>query len=229
MEKPIYSPLSVERKYSARLRRIVKWMSKETISRLRAAGDLEETTSQMATEYSSLFKTAAPALFKLTLDDIDKSTSRLLAVQPTPETQTMLSKAADENARLVSSIPHDHFKRVRVVLRKYPGDLEKILQSIKRVSSMSDRKARNLALDQTRKTFQGVAIQKAKSSGASKGIWIHSKGSKKPRHLHLAYHGKEFDLDKGAPVGDDGGNYVMPSEEPNCKCTFKLVFNLEAQ
>lgn len=225
--KPIHSPVSFERKYAARLRRMAKWMGQETISRLQSSDNMADTVSQMSGEYSAMFKTAAPALFKLTLDDIDKSTSRLLAIEPTEQTKLMLATAADENAQLVSSIPQEHFERVRRVLRENPGNMEAIVEAIKKTNAMSDRRAKNLALDQTRKTYQGVAIQKAQSAGASKGIWIHSKGSKKPRHRHLEYHGKEFDLAVGAPVGDNGGNMVQPSEEPNCKCTFKLVFSVE--
>ena len=196
-------------------------MNKEVSSKLKLTGNWEETLNELQAEYSTLFEKAAPALFMPMLTGVDGATSRLLGLQPSEATQVMLSTAAQENAELIRSIPDEHIERVRNIIVQNPGNLEAIVEGIKSAGDISDRRAKNIALDQTRKTYQDVAVQKAKSVGATEGVWIHSHGSKKPRKKHLAAHGKTFKLSEGLPIGDQG-QYVMPSEEYGCKCTFKL-------
>lgn len=199
-------------------------MNKDLKSRLKLTGNWETTLSELQAEYSKMFEKAAPAIFMPMLTGVDNATSRLLGLQPSEETVSMLSTAAQNNAELISSIPDEHIERVRNIIVQNPGNLEAIMEGLQSAEGISERRARNIALDQTRKTYQDVAVQKAQSVGATEGIWIHSHGSKQPRKKHLAAHGKKFKLSEGLPIGDQG-QYVMPSEEYGCKCTFKLVID----
>lgn len=203
-------------------------MNKEVSKRLQTTGNWEKTLDELSAEYSLLFEKAAPAIFMPMLTGVDTATSRLLALPMSEESAAMLSTAAAENAELISSIPAEHTQRVKDIIIQNPGNLEAIMEGLRSAEDISERRARNIALDQTRKTYQDVAVKKAQSVGATEGIWIHSHASKKPRKKHLAAHGQTFKLSEGLPIGDQG-QYVMPSEEYGCKCTFKLKLEFGAK
>lgn len=178
-------------------------------------------------------------MFGPMLDGVQKSTDQkfksLGIGLPDDRQQLFYREAAAESTALIKSIPAEHIAKIRQAIEDSvtgAGGYGDILGRLKEVNGMTDRRAKNIALDQTRKTYQGAAIKQATDATPPgqpvRAIWVHSHGGggdKNPRHRHLDYHGKEFDLRKGAPVGDNGGNYVQPSEEPGCRCTFRLILD----
>lgn len=135
----------------------------------------------------------------------------------------ILSASVSESVDLIKSIPSQYLDRVKgSVMRSITtkdGSIGRLTQDLQKYDGISLKRARNIALDQTRKTYQAVNTQRAKSAGVKKGIWVHTGGTKEPREKHKKYSGKEFDLSKGAPVGNND-EYVMPGEEPYCRCTW---------
>lgn len=84
-----------------------------------------------------------------------------------------------------------------------------------------------------RRTYQNVAVNKARYAGVEYGIWIHSRGSKQPRKRHQRASGHIFSLQtmlfvtgplkgEGAGFTDDDQIPCMPSEAYGCGCTFKI-------
>lgn len=126
----------------------------------------------------------------------------------------------------VQSVPSQYLDKVHEALST-PGDIATLSERLVELHGMSQRRAERVAVDVTRQVYQEVNLTRSRAAGARKGRWIHSHGAKKPRRKHLAAHGKEFDLDKGLPVGDNG-QYVMPSEEYGCGCTFELILDYGA-
>lgn len=201
-------------------------MNRGVRSKLKTAGNnWEETLNSLSAKYSRLFEAAAPAMFFPMLEGTEKELDRLFTVTPSEATKEILKKSAELNTEAIKNIPIDHVERIRDSLIEHPGDLEKLTSILEEVDGKSERQARNVALGLTRKTYQDLALEKAQQTGATEGDWIHSHGSKVPRPRHLAFHGKRFKLADGAPVGDDGGNYVQPGEEYGCKCTFRIVID----
>lgn len=214
-------------------------MTKGVADALSHSGNIRQTLNELATRFGALFEAAAPAMFGPMLDGVQKGVDRKFANlgigTPADDVAVFYRQAAAENAALIKSIPAEHVDKIRKAVEDSisgSGTFDDILARLKEVNGMTDRRAKLIALDQTRKTYQGAAIQRAAAATPPgqpvRAVWVHSHaggGDKQPRKRHLEYHGKEFDLRKGAPVGDNGGNYVQPSEEVNCRCTFRLILD----
>lgn len=146
-----------------------------------------------------------------------------------PALKTIYEASISENVDLIKSIPEQYLGKVKGAVNRSitgTGGIGPLIAEIKKYDGMTDRRAKNIALDQTRKAYQSANIERSKAAGVKKGIWIHTGGTKEPRPRHKAYNGKEFNLAEGAPVGDKGQN-VQPGEEINCRCTFVPVVDFE--
>lgn len=140
----------------------------------------------------------------------------------------IFSASVVENVALIKSIPEKYLNEVTgAVMRSITsaeGGMQYLVPQLQKYEGITLRRARNIAMDQTRKAYQSVNLERSKSAGITKGIWIHTGGTKEPRANHKAYNGKEFELAKGAPVGDNG-EYVHCGEQPFCRCTFVPILD----
>lgn len=146
-----------------------------------------------------------------------------------PTMRTMFEASVSENVDLIKSIPAQYLDRIKGSVNRSitgTGGLGPLIEDIQKYGGMTERRSKNIALDQTRKAYQTVSIQRTKDAGIKKGIWIHTGGTKEPRKLHKGYNGKEFSLSEGAPIGDNG-EYVLPGFQPFCRCVFQPVVNFE--
>jgi len=192
---------------------------------------LDSKLTTLSSRYANLFRDYAPAMFAPVLAGVDKSTQRQFTALKLDDAinadqlKGYFQDAAQKNAQLISTLPMEHIERIRKAVAEKPGDLSALSDILTDADGKLTRRSMNLAMDQTRKAYNDTAMMKAKSVGAKRGIWIHShRGPAHSRPLHVKANGKEFDLDAGLPVGDEGQN-VVPGEEPNCRCTFKLVID----
>lgn len=146
--------------------------------------------------------------------------------QLSPQTKELLKAATASSTSFIKSVPDNYMNTVSngvynsIVNGNGLADLVPLLD---KQESKVRNWAHNTAMDQTRKVYNGLNAGRMKKIGITKGEWIHSGGSQHPRPMHQDFDGQIFDLSVGAPVGDDGGNMVMPGEEPNCRCTFAPV------
>ena len=140
-----------------------------------------------------------------------------------------------ENVSLIKSIPQEYFKQVTgSVMRSITegtgvGD---IYEDLRKFNGMTDRRAKNIALDQTRKAYNTINAERLKSLKVKKFEWIHSGGGAQPRESHMKIDGHIFSLDVnelmkeqaalGVPEKDRG----LPSIPPNCRCTLKPIIEL---
>ena len=134
-----------------------------------------------------------------------------------------------ENVSLIRSIPEKYFTDVEsMVFRSVAkgGDRKALADEIESNFSkrhqITRKRAEFIARDQVRKATSSLSNARQQAAGIKRGIWIHSGGGSEPRKKHVHANGKEFDLDKGLPIGDKG-QYVLPGQEPNCGCTWKPV------
>lgn len=199
---------------------------------LNASGrSLDERLNTLSVKYSNLFREYAPSMFNPVLAGVDTSTQRQFTALKLGDAvnadviQGYFRDVSQTNAQLISTLPVEHIERIRRAVADSPGDMTAMKDILADANGKLDRRANNIAMDQTRKAFNQTSMLKAQSTGATKGIWIHShRGPKHSRPKHVKAHGEEFDLAVGLPVGDHGQN-VVPGEEINCHCTFKLVIN----
>ena len=143
----------------------------------------------------------------------------------------MFEAAIENNVLLIKSIPERYLSDVsgsvlRSITDPNGGGIGKLQQDLRKYEGISERKAKMIAMQETRRAYQNVNIERSKAAGVKKGIWIHTGGTKEPRPKHKAYNGQEFDLSKGAPIGDKG-DWVLPSQEINCRCSWTPLFDFD--
>lgn len=140
--------------------------------------------------------------------------------------QEALKATIAENVSLITSISSQYQERVEGIvyrsIQQGGRGAADIYDDLIKVGGMSERRAHNIATDQTRKATTAFNAERAKSVGIKKGIWRHSSGSAEPRKMHLELDGQEFDLDK-PPVIDPDGTRGLPGYLPNCRCFWTPV------
>lgn len=137
--------------------------------------------------------------------------------------KVVFSATIEENVNLIKSIGEEYLSQVNSIVMRSIIDGEPGIQAkLQKQFGKSKRRARLIATDQVRKAYNNVNMVRCDSLGIKKGIWVHTAGSKEPRPKHKAFNGKEFDLAKGAPIGNNN-EYVHPGQEINCRCIFTPV------
>jgi SPP1 gp7 family putative phage head morphogenesis protein len=142
----------------------------------------------------------------------------------------VFTAAITGNVSLIKSIQGKFFEQIegdimRSIMSPAFGGHEQLIKNLQKYGDVSYKRARLIALDQSRKASQSTGITRMKAAGVTQGIWIHTAGTKEPRKRHKDFNGKMFELAKGAPVGDNDGDYVQPGDCINCRCVFQPVLN----
>lgn len=226
-------------RYDAAIRALVRQMVKATEAALLPRRTMDETSGStlagLLKRFERLFEKKAPKIIDGMLSGVDanskqqvqKSLTDLsggLKIKPNADVEARLTEAAAENVSLIKSIPEQYFDRVTQAVVESQTQGTDLAAELQKIAGITERRARFIADDQTRKVFNSLNTKRLSSVGITKATWLHSGGGLHPREAHLDFDGEEFDITQGAPIGDDGG-YVMPGEEPGCKCSMVPVLN----
>ena len=141
----------------------------------------------------------------------------------TAEMNNALQASIIENANLIRSIPAQHLTQVRTLVMQSVArgrDLSQLTDELQERYGVTRRRAALIARDQNNKATTVMQAARQKSIGITEGIWHHSHAGKVPRQSHLKADGERFDLSKGLFLD---GEWVMPGEEINCRCTWSAV------
>jgi len=139
-----------------------------------------------------------------------------------------------ENVSLIKSIPEEYFKNITgSVMRSITNGrgLADLVPDIQKYEGQTHRRARNLALDQTRKAYNSINKQKLQSLGVTQFEWVHSGGGQHPRESHIKIGGHIFSFENlekeqaelGVPEADRG----LPGFPVNCRCVMKPVVKFD--
>jgi len=135
-----------------------------------------------------------------------------------------------ENVSYIKSIPEQYLKDVTgSVMRSITTGrgLVDLIPDIQKYDGQTYRRAKNLALDQTRKAYNTINRQKLLNNGIKQFEWGHSGGTLHPRESHIKIAGKIFSFENvkaeqaalGVPENDRG----LPGEPINCRCYMRPV------
>lgn len=147
----------------------------------------------------------------------------------TPEKEEVMKALIYENTSLITNIQTHYFEQITgAVMRSITSGLGvgHIEEELNKYRGMTKRRARNIALDQTRKAYNSINLRNMQDAGVRKFEWLHSGGSQRPRKYHMELDGQIFDLDKGAP-NEDGTGYIYPGQEPYCHCRMAAVIEFD--
>lgn len=137
-----------------------------------------------------------------------------------PEKEEVIKALIYENTSLITNIQTHYFEQITgAVMRSITSGagVTSIEKELAKYRGMTKRRARNIALDQTRKAYNSINMINMQDAGVKKFEWLHSGGSQKPRKYHEQLNGQIFDLDRGAPneAGQEP-DYIYPGQLPNC-------------
>jgi len=138
-----------------------------------------------------------------------------------------------ENVALIKSVPVEYLNDIQnAVMRSIAAgegeSLPALEEKLKKATGISDRRVRNIALDQTRKVYGGVNKMRMQAIGINKFEWVHSGGGQHPRTSHMALDGQVFSFDDLPLKGEEGfDNGQYPGQAINCACTMTPVLEFE--
>jgi SPP1 gp7 family putative phage head morphogenesis protein len=178
---------------------------------------------QMASGAQAVSQTALHSSLAKMTGGLSLKTSLL-----TPKLRTVYRAAVQENVSLIKTIAAEYLKNVeRSVMRSITtgNGLETLVPDLERYEGYTHRKAKNVALDQTRKTYNAINRERMTGIGVKRFQWIHSGGGAEPRPLHVAYNGEVFSFDDPPVIDERTGERGIPGQAINCKCTMAPVFD----
>jgi len=127
--------------------------------------------------------------------------------------------STQEAAQLIKTIPDQYLSQVQgQVMRSITtgSGLETLMPFMREKYGQNVRKARSVALDQTRKAYSNISNARMQDAGVEEFEWRHIRRAKQPRHQHIQWSGKIFRFD--APPVDDRFGPVLPGQAINCNC-----------
>lgn len=142
----------------------------------------------------------------------------------------------NENVSLIKSIQEQYLKDVTgSVMRSITTGrgLADLVPDLEKYEGVTKRRAKNIALDQTRKAYNSINRQKLLKNGIKEFEWGHSRGGLHPRESHIKISGKRFSFENiekeqaalGVPEADRG----LPGEPINCKCYMRPIIVFEGE
>ncbi|AYP68851.1 putative head protein [Acinetobacter phage BUCT629] len=134
--------------------------------------------------------------------------------------------ALGENVSLIKSIGNEYLDKVRsAVWRSVKNgyDVESLIKQLKEIDGVTDRRAKNIAKDQTAKLNQAFEKARAEELGVKEAIWLHSGASREPRASHKKANGTRYNIKEGCYID---GEFIQPAWLPMCKCRAKLIIEI---
>jgi SPP1 gp7 family putative phage head morphogenesis protein len=145
-----------------------------------------------------------------------------------PQVVEIYKAAVAENVALIKSISTDYLNQVQgSVMRSITSGrgLEDLVPALQKYEGVTHRRARNIALDQTRKTYNQINRGRMQALGVKSFMWHHSGGGAHPREDHVEMDGKVYRFDDPPVIDERTGERGIPGQAVNCKCTMSPVFD----
>lgn len=228
------------------------WLSTAMTEKLESLGSkwskrFEEFAKQYSPRFVKSILRMSNTQIKSVLKDwfADKRLELIGDIVPV-ELQQVVKANAAYNVSLISSIaPQYHERVLGSVMRSITngGSLKQLTTEIYRYGNMELRRAKIIALDQTRKAYTSITMHNCKRLGIQKMKWLHSHARKEPRPLHITkfngdysnyphvngLDGLIFDLDNPPVIQEKKGKQKeitgYPSQLPFCGCIMVAVID----
>lgn len=249
--KPVRPNLGTEARYRKRLQDLTREMSASVEYWVRSvyranepkiAQDalpskvLERTISRLAVRWQKQFDELAPKLATYYAQSANVRSSKQLSsmlqehgftveFRMTPATRDVMQASIAEQVSLIKSIPQKYFTDVQgSVMRSVSagGDLGALTKQLQENYGVSYRRAAFIARDQNAKATASMTRARQLDAGLTEAIWMHSHGGRVPRPTHVAMNGQKYDVSKGM-YDSAVGKFILPGEEPNCRCLSRPV------
>lgn len=192
-------------------------------------------------QFITIFAQASKPLAENMVNDVQKSSAGTLKksleelagkisvntkVLTTGPVADIAKASVIENVSLIKSIPQQYLKKVEgAVMRSITtgNGLQDLTPFMKKQKGMTERRAKNIALDQTRKAYNSINKGRMQAAGVGKFEWIHTGGGQKPRQDHIEMSGNVYSFDDLPVIDQRTGERGIPGQAPNCRCTMRPI------
>lgn len=133
------------------------------------------------------------------------------------------------NVALIKSIPAQYFQDIQDATMRSITDgkgLADLVPALQQYEGITERRAKNIAIDQTHKAYNGLNKGRMQAVGVHQFEWVHSGGGMHPRQRHIDMSGHVYSF-ANPPVIEDDGERGMPGQAINCRCTMVPVIRFE--
>jgi SPP1 gp7 family putative phage head morphogenesis protein len=145
-------------------------------------------------------------------------------LKPDAPTQAKIDALKVQAVEAVKKIRDNTLEDIKATVLKLAATGETAAEIQKQVDELIVKRVKRAeAAAQNQIDFTNSMITKARAQGLriAMAIWVTMR-DEKVRRTHADRHGYEFTLDKGAWSPLDQ-KYILPGEEYNCRCVYKLV------
>jgi len=135
------------------------------------------------------------------------------------------SSVIGENVALIKSIPAKYLTDVEGdVMRSVQAgrDLKQLQSELLNRYDLTKKRAALIARDQNNKATAVMTKARRLSIGITEAEWVHSGGGIHPRpsHVQAGQQRRRFNVAEGCLID---GEYIMPGELVNCRCTSRAI------
>jgi len=145
----------------------------------------------------------------------------------TPDLVDIYKASVAMNVSLIKSIAAKYLQDVQgAVMRSITSGngLQDLVPALEQYEGQTHRRAKNIALDQTRKVYNGINRERMTAIGVKQFQWHHSGGGAHPRPLHVEMDGNIYSFDDLPVIDENTGETGIPGDAVNCRCTMSPVF-----
>jgi SPP1 gp7 family putative phage head morphogenesis protein len=199
-------------------------------------------TNALMKRFNRLFATTAPTIADHYTNSINKMSSAnvhsslkelsgglsLPTVGITSDMSEVLSASISEQVSLIKSISMEYLSGVQgAVMRSITtgNGLSDLVPFLNKHKGITERRAKMIAHDQTRKAYNNLNKGRMEKLGLTKFEWLHTGGSAHPRPLHVSYSGKIFDFNDPPIIDENTGERGIPGQAINCRCRMRPVLD----
>lgn len=203
------------------------------------------TINGLTDRFTALFgKIANPISQKMT-DQVDKNSASTLKESLrdiaghmsfktdilNDELRETLTAATAESANLIKRVPAKYLDNIgSAVFRAIATGkgLADVLPVMEKQKVTVKNWAKNVAMDQTRKAYNGLTAGRMDALGVKKYEWVHSGGSHEPRPYHRdVLNGQIFCLDDPPVIDLKTGERGKPGDTYFCRCKMRPIVSFD--
>lgn len=197
------------------------------------------TTNALRRKFTQLFREKAKGMAERMISATDAATSAALHQSLkqlsgglslgtrvlNEQTEEIMKASIAESVSLIKSIPEKYFTNIEgAVMRSITTGkgLQDLVPFFKKQKGITQRRARLIAGDQSRKAYTNISAARMKEIGVRKYIWRHSSAAEEARPLHLKLNNTTQSLDDPPIIQYAKGKQRevrgKPGDLINCLC-----------
>lgn len=162
------------------------------------------------------------------------SAIQLDASKMSPRLLEIVNASTTEAVSLIKLIPAKYLTNVQGAVSRSitsGNGMQDLVPYLEKQYQGNVKHARFVAMDQTRKAYNGTSAARMEAIGVITYEWLHSAGPKEPRKLHMQLNGTVCSLTDPPYIGEMYGEpvYGKPGDLPGCRCRMRPILDFSSE